>query len=166
MPDLAGRNFVLQQGLSPPEGPSCSRLSRALLFQPRVVAVVLVVATILQSPALFFGLAGILGWCALFPALNPFDWVYNGMLGRRGTTLGPAPPPRRFAQGMAGAFALAIAVALWLEIHPVAWVLQGIFLLAVLSLVFGRFCLGSFVYHLTRGRGKFARDTLPWGPGA
>ncbi|MCA1612435.1 MAG: hypothetical protein ABR610_06380 [Thermoanaerobaculia bacterium] len=32
--------------------------------------------------------------------------------------------------------------------------------------VFGGFCLGSFVFHLIRGRGKFAKRTLPWARGA
>jgi hypothetical protein len=41
---------------------------------------------------------------------------------------------------------------------PVAVVLAA----AVTLLVVGRFCLGSFVYHLLRGRARFAVRTLPW----
>ena len=37
---------------------------------------------------------------------------------------------------------------------------------AVAALVFGRFCLGSFVYHVVRGRITFAVETLPWRRGA
>jgi len=37
---------------------------------------------------------------------------------------------------------------------------EGIFLAAVLALTLGGFCLGSFLYHLLRGRGAFARQTL------
>jgi hypothetical protein len=38
--------------------------------------------------------------------------------------------------------------------------------LAVAVLVFGRLCVGSFVYHLLRGEFAFAVRTLPWGRGA
>ena len=30
------------------------------------------------------------------------------------------------------------------------------------ALIFGRFCLGSYVYHLVIGEGRFASRTLPW----
>ena len=39
---------------------------------------------------------------------------------------------------------------------------EAIFSAAVLALAIGGFCLGSFVYHLLRGHGRFARQTLPW----
>jgi hypothetical protein len=74
--------------------------------------------------------------------------------------------PRRFAQGMAATFAAAIAATIASEFRIAAWVLQTFFLLAVAALVFGRFCLGSFVYHVVRGRVAFAVDTLPWSRGA
>jgi hypothetical protein len=52
------------------------------------------------------------------------------------------------------------------EFRITAWVLQAIFAAAVAALVFGRFCLGSFVYHVVRGRVRFAVETLPWSRGA
>jgi len=164
----ANRNFILQQGLEAPEPTSCTRLSSALLFQPRLVGVILVAGTISQSPGLFAALAALLWWCALVPRLNPFDVAYNQTLGLRPNAprLGPAPTPRRFAQGMAAAFATAIAATIALEFLISAWVLETIFLVAVAALVFGRFCLGSFVYHVVRGRITFAVETLPWRRGA
>jgi hypothetical protein len=39
-------------------------------------------------------------------------------------------------------------------------------LVAIGLVIVGRFCLGSFVFHLLRGNGEFARRTLPWGRGA
>jgi hypothetical protein len=102
----ANRNFILQQGLEAPEPASCTRLSSALLFQTRLVGVILVAGTISQSSVLFATLAS--------------------------------------------------------EFRIVAWVLQAIFLVAVAAMVFGRFCLGSFVYHVVRGRVAFAVGTLPW----
>jgi hypothetical protein len=41
-------------------------------------------------------------------------------------------------------------------------VVEGIFLAAVLALILGGFCLGSFVFHLLSGKGSFACQTLPW----
>jgi uncharacterized protein DUF4395 len=164
----ADRNFILQQGLEAPEQMSCTRVTSALLFQARLVGLMLVVGTIMQSPAVFAVLAALLWWSALLPRLNPFDFMYNHTLGRRSGApmLGQAPMPRRFAQGMAASFATAIAATMAAEIWIAAWVLQAFFLLAVAALVFGRFCLGSFFYHLMRGRVAFAVGTLPWGRGA
>jgi hypothetical protein len=39
-------------------------------------------------------------------------------------------------------------------------------LVALGALIFGAFCLGSYVFHLLTGNGEFAKRTLPWGPGA
>ena len=162
--DNADRNFILQQGLDAPEPTSCGLLSSALRVQPRVVGLILVVGTISQSHAVFAVLGALLWWSALLPRLNPFELAYKHTLGRRpnAPALGPAPPPRRFAQGMAAAFATAIAATMASGFWKTAWVLQASFLLAVAALVFGRFCLGSFVFHLVRGRVAFAVATLPW----
>src|SRR4030095_7678261 len=149
----ADRNFVLQQGLEASEPASCSRLSSALLFQPRIVGVILVAGAISQSAVVFALVAAVLWWCALLPRLNPFDAVYNLTLGSRPNApqLGAAPTPRRFAQGMAATLCTAIAAAIAGELRITAWVLEALFLVAVAALAFGRFCLGSFVYHLVRG---------------
>lgn len=163
----AKRNFILQQGLCEPATGTCPLQYSALLFQPRLVGLCVVVAAILQAPPLFFALAAVLWWSALFPRLNPFDALYNGTLARRsGTFLTSAPAPRRFAQFLAGSFALAIGVALALGWRMAALALEGFFIVAVVALVFGGFCLGSFVFHLLCGRADFAKRTLPWATGA
>lgn len=98
------------------------------------------------------------------PRWNPFDALYNSTLGRSPGRfrLGTAPAPRRFAQGMASALALAIG-GLLLAAQPIAaWGLEAFFALAVVALVFGRFCLGSFLFHLLTGRAARALRTLPW----
>ena len=162
------RNFILQQGLEEPRAASCSAQYSSLLFQPRLVALVVLVAVILKSPLIFLVLAGVLWWNALFPQLNPFDALYNRTVaaGPGHITLAPAPGPRRFAQGMAGTFALAIGVSLLAGWHVTATVLEVLLILAVGALVFGGFCLGSFIFHLLRGRLAFAKRTLPWARGA
>jgi len=161
------RNFILQQGLDTPAQESCPVRYSALMFQPRLVGSFILLAVILQSPAIFLMLSGILWWNALIPRLNLFDAVYNRALADRpgAVRLEPAPPPRRFAQGMAGSFALAIGLLLLLQPGTAALVLQVLLLAALSALVFGRFCLGSFLYYLLRGRSDFAVATLPWKPG-
>ena len=162
----AKRNFILQQGLCEPAAGTCPAQYSALLFQPRLVGLSVVVATILQAPLLFFVLAAVLWWSALAPRLNPFDALYNATFARAGgATLTPAPAPRRFAQFLAGSFALAIGVSLALGWRTTAFVLEGFLIIAVGALVFGGFCLGSFIFHLLRGRTAFAKRTLPWTTG-
>jgi len=162
----AKRNFILQQGLNEPAADTCPLQYSALLFQPRLIGLWVAVAVILQAPSLFFALAVVLWWSALIPRLNPFDALYNWTLARRsGTSLTGAPTPRRFAQFLAGSFALAIAISLTLDWRIVAFVLVGFLILAIGALVLGGFCFGSFVFHLIRGRGDFARRTLPWAHG-
>lgn len=160
----ADRNFILQQGLEPPAGAGCHLQSTALLFQPRVVGPVVLVGILLQSPLLFLVLGAVLWWSALVPRLNPFDAAYNATFGKRpgATRLSPAPAPRRFSQGMAGTFGLAIGAALLLQWQSLAYVLQAFFLVAAAAIGLGKFCLGSFIFHVLRGRSAFALRTVPW----
>ena len=73
--------------------------------------------------------------------------------------------PRRFAQGMAAAFLLGAGLALLAGQPLVSWVLQGFLVVAFSALLFGKFCLGAYVYHLLKGRVAFANSTLPWARG-
>jgi len=157
------RKFILQQGLEDPEPQDTHPRFEALLFQPRLIGLLFLVGITFQSPAVFLGLWAVLWWSALLPRLNPFDALYNLTLGTRAGAihLGPAPAPRRFAQGMAGTFALAIGVLLRLEWFIPAFVLEGFLGAAIVALIFGRFCLGSYIYHLLRGGTEFAGKTLP-----
>jgi Domain of unknown function (DUF4395) len=162
----AKRNFILQQGLCEPVAGTCPLVYSALLFQPWLVGPWVVVAAILQAPFLFFALAAVLWWSALAPRLNPFDALYNWTLARsNGITLASAPAPRRFAQFLAGSFAIAIGVSLVMGWRMAGLVLEGFFIVAVGALLFGGFCLGSFLFHLLCGRAEFAKRTLPWATG-
>jgi hypothetical protein len=67
---------------------------------------------------------------------------------------------------MAGTFALAIGFSLLIGWHAAAIALQGLLIIALAALIFGGFCLGSFIFHLVRGRLSFAIRTLPWARGA
>src|SRR4029078_11559050 len=77
-----------------------------------------------------------------------------------------APGPRRFSQGMAATFMLLIGVSLLAGWNPLAWVLEALLLAPLGALIFGEFCLGSYVFHVLTGNSEFAKRTLPWGRGA
>jgi uncharacterized protein DUF4395 len=164
MQDVTKRNFILQQGFENPASGSCSTEYSALHFQPRVVLIWLVAGIVFQRPWIFATLCAVLWWSAAFPSLNPFDALYNRTLGNRPGAfhVTPAPAPRRTAQAIAGSLAFASALLIWFEVPVAAYVVEAIFLAAVVALVVGGFCLGSFVYHLCRGHAEFACRTLPW----
>jgi Domain of unknown function (DUF4395) len=157
-------NFVKQQGFEDASSRTCDFQYPALMFQPRVIGVLAVAGVLLQSAPLFLTLSIILWWSALVPSLNPFDVLYNHLVAaRKGLPrLTPAPAPRRFSQGMAATFMLAIGASLLAGWTTLAWVLEAVLLASLGALVFGRFCLGSFIFHLLTGNVAFARRTLPW----
>jgi Domain of unknown function (DUF4395) len=163
----ADRNFVLQQGLPDPAPGTCRPLMAALTFQPRVVALMFLAAILTQRPVGFLALAGLLWWGAVLPARNAFDALYRLVTrGNPSAVLLPlAPPPRRFAQALAGTFAAVIGLALSQGWRGLAYGVEGAFLLAIGALAFARLCFGSFLYYLLRGQFRFALRTLPWGDG-
>jgi hypothetical protein len=156
----AGRNFIAQQGVTLADPAACEIVTSALLFQPRVVAVWALVGAVLRSGGVLVALGVVLWWCAIVPAANPFEWIYNHLGVRHRLT--PAPPPRRFSQGMAGTFALAVGTAMICGWTWAAIAIGVLFAVALAALVVGRLCFGSFVYHLIRGNVAFAMRTLPW----
>jgi len=164
MSDSATHNFVLQQGFRDAPRDSCGVRFSGLMWQPRVIGVIVAAGLLLQAWPIFLGLSAVLWWNVLLPALNPFDHLYNRLVaGPRGRPkLSPAPPPRRFSQAMAGSFNLGIGLALLLGHATVAYVLEAFLVVALVALIFGRFCLGSYIWHLATGEAQFANRTLPW----
>lgn len=157
-------NFVRQQGFKDLAFGACAYQYPALMWQPRAIAVLLALGVVLQVPWYFLALAIVLWWNALVPRLNPFDALYNHLVAarKRRARLGPAPSPRRFAQGLAGTLMIAIAVSLKVGARVPALAIEGILAAALIALVFGRFCVGSYLFLLLIGQGAFARRTLPW----
>jgi hypothetical protein len=160
-------NFIKQQGFEA-SSRTCDVQYPALMFQPRVIGVLVLAGVLLQASTLFLTLSALLWWSALLPTLNPFDRLYNRFVAvRKGfPVLTAAPGPRRFAQGMAATFMLLIGVSLLAGWDALAWVLEALLLVALGALIFGAFCLGSFAFHLLTGHGEIAKRTLPWGRGA
>jgi Domain of unknown function (DUF4395) len=157
-------NFVRQQGFEDATARTCDVRYPALMFQPRVIGGLALIGILLQAPWLFLALSAVLWWNVVVPALNPFDRLYDALIGaRKGEPpLPPAPAPRRFAQGVAATFTLVIGACLLAGWPTLAWVLQAMLLLALGALLFGNFCLGSYLFLVLTGRSAFARQTLPW----
>jgi hypothetical protein len=164
MSNVSSYHFVQQQGFKDADSGSCGSQYSSLMFQPRLIGAVVVVGLILQAWPLFLALAAVLWWNVIVPSRNPFDALYNRFVAERKglPRLGSAPSPRRFAQGMAASFMLGIGISLLAGWQGAAWVLAGFLFVAVTALIFGKFCLGSYVYYLLRGERGFANSTLPW----
>jgi Domain of unknown function (DUF4395) len=164
MSSVAKMHFVEQQGLGRMEDAACERQFSALMFQPRAIGVLVLVGLVTQSAGLFLALAALLVWNVAAPRWNLFDALHDALIARpRGLPrLGPAPAPRRFAQGMSAAFMLGIGVSLLGGHLVLARILEAFLVVALLSLLAGRFCLGSYIYHLVAGHKAFANQTPPW----
>jgi hypothetical protein len=141
-------DFIRQQGFAT-EG--CQDgLYAALMFQPAVIAGAVIASTILQSPWLFLALSAVLWWGGLVPSHNPFDAFVNHVMAdpKRLAAMPAAPPPRRFSQAVAGTVAMSIAMMLFAGAFYLAWLMEGVFIVASTSVVVRRFCLPAYVYHL------------------
>ena len=141
-------DFIGQQGFTT-EG--CQDgLYSALMFQPRVIAAVVISGVVFQSPWLFLALSTVLWWSALIPSHNPFDAFFNHVMAdpKRLAAMPAAPLPRRFSQAMAGTFAMSVAMALFAGASHAAWLIEGVFVAGSMSVVTRRFCLPAYVFHL------------------
>ena len=164
MSHSAKLNFVEQQGFKKASIPTCQVQYAALMFQPRLLGIFVLAGLIFQSWIIFLPLSIILWWNVLVPALNPFDAIYNSFIAgpKELQRLTPAPGPRRFAQGMAATFMLCIGLFLLLKWRILAWIFESLLVVALTALIFGKFCLGSYIFHLVKGDTAFANRTLPW----
>src|SRR6266705_2511406 len=144
-------NFMKQQGFTQEPPDRAALRFKGLQFQPTIVGSMMLLGILTQSPAIFLLFSALLWLNVLLPAANPFENLYNRVVARpRGRPLlTKAPGPRRFAQGMAASYAF-----------------QGLIAVAFAALLFGRFCLGAYVYHLLKGNVAFANGTCPWSDSA
>jgi hypothetical protein len=63
---------------------------------------------------------------------------------------------------MAASFRLLAGLSVLSGWMVAAYILEAFLVIAFAALLFGKFCLGAYVYHLLRGRVAFANSTLPW----
>ena len=157
-------NFMRQQGFPDEPADACNLHFAGLYFQPRIVFPLVIVGIVLQSPWVFLVLSAMLWWNVLLPGFNPFERAYNRLVAapRGRAPLGAAPGPRRFAQAIAAAFLLGAGASLLTGHAVLAWVFEAFLVVAFSALLFGKFCLGAYVFHLLRGEVRFANSTLPW----
>lgn len=170
MNSLTIHNFMKQQGFIEEPDNVCNMHFSGLYFQPRIVGSLVVAGIILQffsafgAAVLYFMLSGLLWWNVAVPRANPFEVFYNRVLAipKGKATLAPAPRPRRFAQGMAAVFMLVVGISLLQGWMVTAYVFEAGLVMAFSALLFGKFCLGAYIYHLMHGNVAFANSTLPW----
>jgi len=158
-------NFVRQQGFEDASPEACVHQYPALMLQPRVTGILILIGLVLQAWPYFLALSALLWWNVALPKLNPFDAIYNHFVAKpKGLPrLGPAQNPRRFgAQVIAGTFLFVIALSLFSGWNALAWGLEAVMVVALAAVIFGRFCLGSYIYLLLTGHAGFANRTLPW----
>ncbi|MGE5444400.1 MAG: DUF4395 family protein [Ignavibacteriales bacterium] len=157
-------NFVRQQGFREASPETCSYQYPALMWQPRAIGILVLAGLVFQAWPYFLALSAVLWWNVILPHLNPFDVLYNRFVAKpKGLPrLSLAPAPRRFAQAMAGAFMLAIGLSLLSGWSTLVWALEALLLAALGALIFGCFCLGSYLFLLFTGQSGFANRTLPW----
>src|SRR5690242_1713717 len=156
--------FMAQQGFGDEDSSRRRRHFRALQLQPSVLGLLVVVGIIFQWATLFFVLAAVLAWSVIVPAMNPFERLYDWVIGGSASMpkLELAPAPRRFAQGMAATFMAVTGISLAIGWMMVAYVFEAFLLVALIALIAGRFCMGSYIFHALRGRSAFANSTCPW----
>jgi Domain of unknown function (DUF4395) len=147
-------DFIRQQGFVIQD--RLDGLYPALMFQPRVIGAIVAYGIARQSPWAFLMLSTVVWWSALVPTQNPFDAFLRRVIvnSRRLRALSVAPPPRRFAQGTAATLAMAIGVARLSRASGAAWLLEGMFAGALIAVIFGRFCVGSHLYHRIWSRSR------------
>ena len=161
-------NFMKQQGFTQEPLDRAALRFRGLQFQPTIVGSMMLVGILTQSPAIFLLLSALLWLNVLLPAANPFENLYNRFVARPRARplLTKAPGPRRFAQGMAATFMLVAGLTRLQGWTAASYAFQGLIAVAFAALLFGRFCLGAYVYHLLKGNVAFANGTCPWSDSA
>jgi len=156
--------FMAQQGFGDEDAARRRWHFGALQFQPSILALLVFIGIIFQAQALFFALAAVMVWNVLLPRLNLFeriyDWVVGGPMSK--PKLEPAPAPRLFAQGMAATFMAMTGLSLAFGWIIAAWVFEAFLVVALVALIAGKFCMGSYIFHILSGRRDFANSTCPW----
>lgn len=129
------------------------RLYVALMFQPRTIAVLVALGLLLHSAWLFLPLSAVLWLATVVPTRNLFDAIYNWLFAypRNLPPIPIAPAPRRFAQAMAATVALVIGTALLSEATMTARIFEGLFMMAVTTVVVGRVCPPANLYTRLTG---------------
>jgi len=156
--------FLEQQGYEGNSEQSARQKYNALIFQPVIVGTSMLIAIVTQSAEIFFIFSALLWINTFFPRINPFERLYDALVGlaRGREPLPPAPAPRRFMQGMAASLMLISGLSLLAQQFLLSYIAQSFIAMAFSALLFGKFCVGAYLYHLLTGNSRFANQTCPW----
>ena len=88
-PMTAQINFVRQQGFRDAGSDACAYQYPALMWQPRLIGIFVLIGLVIQSWPYFLALSALLWWNVALPQLNPFDALYNRLVCE---TQGPVAP--------------------------------------------------------------------------
>src|SRR6266550_1897391 len=72
----------------------------------------------------------------------------------------------QFQPTIVGSMMLVAGLTLLQGWGAASYVFQGLLAVAFAALLFGKFCLGAYVYHLLKGNTAFANGTCPWSDSA
>jgi hypothetical protein len=163
----ANLNFVRQQGFANTTVAACEYQYPALMWQPRIIALLVCLGILVEIGWWFIALSAVLWWNVMMPRLNPFDAIYDHLFLKKigHAPIGAAPAPRRASQAFAATFSLGIGLAMLKGHAGLAWTLQVWMLFFLALLIFGRLCAGAYLYHLFAGKLAFAHKTMPWSDG-
>jgi len=111
----------------------------------------LLLAYVVNIPALVAFVAVVMVVGTIFPSLRLFVLVYKHLLKPAGVVkpdvINDNPEPHRFSMGLGGIFTSASGIALFSGAIGLGWVLSFVVVaLAALNL-FGGFCAGCFMYY-------------------
>jgi hypothetical protein len=120
------------------------RVSPWLRMTPGLSTLWITTGTALGSPAVLLGFAALSAFGASRHR-HPFDRIY-GITHRR-ARLPDNPPPRRFAMGLASAWAVTAAALLASGHRTAGRTAGGLLGLAGLTVATTHFCLGSWIYR-------------------
>jgi hypothetical protein len=147
------RRRLEAQGYCDLDDPALRELGPWLRWSPALCTTVIIVGTVLGSPAVLLGLAPL---AALGAMLNrhPFDHIYNAVV-RRVTKTRPLPPhaaQRRFACGLAALWLTGTAWAFHIGATQLGYVLGGALAAVALLVSVTHFCIPSLIYNTLFGR--------------
>lgn len=137
----------------------------ALRTNQALIILFLLVAFVLDIPALVIFIAAVMVIGALFPSARLFVLVYKHVLKPAGIikpdVIEDNPEPHRFAMGLGGIVTTAASVALLAGVTALGWGLAFLVVgLAALNL-FAGFCAGCFVYYQLNKLGVPGFDRAP-----
>jgi hypothetical protein len=140
---LADRGLAMQ-GFPVSSDPSICKMRTELRFTPSLSTLWIAAGTALASPAVLLGFSLVSAFGAS-QRRHPFDRLYSRMSGS--TSLPENPPPRRFAMGLAAAWA-ATSALLFATGHRSMGIGAGALLTTAGAVVATtHFCVGSWIYR-------------------